>query len=95
MMLIEMKQIAELYLGQPVESAVITVPAHFNDMQRQATKDAATIAELKVYRIINEPTAACIAFGFSDIQDNVRTLLVYDLGYIYFNRNLYFLLSKK
>ena len=79
-----MKQIAESYLGQPVESAVITVPAYFNDKQRKATKVAAEIAKLNVLRIINEPTAACIAFGLSDIQDGERTVLVYDLGSIYF-----------
>ena len=80
MVLSEMKRAAELYLGKPVESAVITVPAYFNDMQRKATKDAAEIAELKVLRIISEPTAACIAYGFLNVQDGERTVLVFDLG---------------
>ena len=63
MLLQKMKAIAEAYLGQNVDSAVITVPAYFNDSQRQATKDAGTIAGLSVKRIINEPTAAAIAYG--------------------------------
>jgi len=63
MVLVKMKEIAETYLGKPVSSAVVTVPAYFNDSQRQATKDAGTIAGLNVQRIINEPTAAAIAYG--------------------------------
>jgi molecular chaperone DnaK len=78
MVLQEMKVIAEDYLGEPVEKAVITVPAYFNDNQRQATKDAGTIAGLDVIRIINEPTAASLAYGFGKELD--RTVAVYDLG---------------
>ena len=63
MVMSKMKQIAESYLGEEVKNAVITVPAYFNDAQRQATKDAGTIAGLAVQRIINEPTAAAIAYG--------------------------------
>ena len=63
MVLIKMKEIAEAYLGQEVKHAVVTVPAYFNDAQRQATKDAGTISGLNVVRIINEPTAAAIAYG--------------------------------
>jgi molecular chaperone HscC len=75
----EMKRIAEMRLGQPVESAVITVPAYFHDPQRQATVDAARIAGLKVDRLVNEPTAAALAWGFSRPGDD-STLLVFDLG---------------
>jgi molecular chaperone DnaK len=78
MILQEMKIIAEDYLGQPVSKAVITVPAYFNDNQRQATKDAGTIAGLDVIRIINEPTAASLAYGFGKDMD--KTVAVYDLG---------------
>nr|BAN64736.1 dnaK protein [Babesia bovis] len=67
MVLIKMKEIAELYLGKTVKDAVITVPAYFNDSQRQATKDAGTIAGLNVMRIINEPTAAAIAYGILNV----------------------------
>ena len=74
----KMKQTAERYLGQPVEKAVITVPAYFNDSQRQATKDAGKIAGLEVLRIINEPTAAALAYGFDKKQSG--TIAVYDLG---------------
>jgi len=63
MVLTKMKEIAEGYLSKPVKSAVVTVPAYFNDAQRQATKDAGAIAGLNVLRIINEPTAAAIAYG--------------------------------
>ena len=73
------KDYAESYLGEKVEKAVITVPAYFNDAQRQATKDAGKIAGLEVERIINEPTAASLAYG-SDKQDESHTILVYDLG---------------
>jgi molecular chaperone DnaK len=78
MILQEMKIIAEDYLGEPVEKAVITVPAYFNDNQRQATRDAGAIAGLDVIRIINEPTAAALAYGFGKKID--RLVAVYDLG---------------
>jgi molecular chaperone DnaK len=78
MILQEMKIIAEDYLGQEVHKAVVTVPAYFNDGQRQATKDAGSIAGLDVIRIINEPTAAALAYGFGKNID--RTVAVYDLG---------------
>jgi molecular chaperone DnaK len=78
MVLQEMKIIAEDYLGEPVKKAVVTVPAYFNDNQRQATKDAGLIAGLDVIRIINEPTAASLAYGFG--KDLDRTVAVYDLG---------------
>ena len=74
----KMKETAESYLGEPVSKAVITVPAYFNDQQRQATKDAGKIAGLEVLRIINEPTAAALAYGL-DRQDG-KTIVVYDLG---------------
>ncbi len=79
MILQKMKQTAEDYLGQKVEKAVITVPAYFNDSQRQATKDAGRIAGLKVERIVNEPTAAALAYGLDKESAN-RTIAVYDLG---------------
>ena len=79
MILSYMKDYAEKYLGEKVTKAVITVPAYFNDAQRQATKNAGEIAGLKVERIINEPTAAALAFGL-DKQDKNQTVLVYDLG---------------
>ncbi len=79
MILQKMKQTAEDYLGQKVEEAVITVPAYFNDSQRQATKDAGEIAGLKVRRIINEPTAAALAYGLDKKGKNM-TVAVYDLG---------------
>jgi molecular chaperone DnaK len=78
MILGKLKQDAEAYLGEPVKQAVITVPAYFNDSQRQATKDAGKIAGLEVLRIINEPTAAALAYGL-DKKDN-ETILVFDLG---------------
>jgi molecular chaperone DnaK len=77
--LMKMKKTAEDYLGEPVTEAVITVPAYFNDSQRQATKDAGRIAGLDVKRIINEPTAAALAFGL-DKQEGDRKIAVYDLG---------------
>ena len=77
--LMKMKKTAEDYLGEPVTEAVITVPAYFNDAQRQATKDAGRIAGLDVKRIINEPTAAALAFGM-DKQEGDRKIAVYDLG---------------
>ena len=76
----KMKKTAEDYLGQEVTEAVITVPAYFNDAQRQATKDAGKIAGLDVKRIINEPTAASLAFGFDKDQKTEKTIAVYDLG---------------
>ena len=77
--LMKLKNDAESYLGEPVTKAVITVPAYFNDAQRQATKNAGKIAGLEVERIINEPTAASLAYGL-DKQDKQETVLVYDLG---------------
>jgi molecular chaperone DnaK len=77
--LIKMKETAEAHLGAPVTQAVITVPAYFNDAQRQATKDAGKIAGLEVLRIINEPTAAALAYGL-DKKEESRTIAVYDLG---------------
>ena len=74
----KMKETAEAYLGQKVEQAVITVPAYFNDAQRQATKDAGKIAGLEVLRIINEPTAAALAYGLD--KQKAGTIAVYDLG---------------
>ncbi|MDQ7017791.1 MAG: molecular chaperone DnaK [Robiginitomaculum sp.] len=74
----KMKETAESYLGAPVTQAVITVPAYFNDAQRQATKDAGKIAGLEVLRIINEPTAAALAYGFD--KEDGKTIAVYDLG---------------
>ncbi|MDB4868530.1 MAG: dnaK [Cohnella sp.] len=78
MILQKLKSDAEAYLGQPVTQAVITVPAYFNDSQRQATKDAGAIAGLEVLRIINEPTAAALAYGLEKTEDH--TILVFDLG---------------
>ena len=75
----EMKRIAELHLGREVDSAVITVPAYFHDQQRQATVDAAKIAGLRVERLLNEPTAAALAYGYNH-QDDLSTLMVFDLG---------------
>ena len=80
MILIKMKEIAESYLGCQVTDAVITVPAYFNDAQRSATKDAGTIAGLNVLRIINEPTAAAIAYGLDKKSDKEKNILIYDLG---------------
>src|SRR3984957_12048721 len=78
MILRKLKEDAEKYLGEKVQSAVITVPAYFNDSQRQSTKNSGTIAGLEVLRIINEPTAAALAYGL-DKKDN-ETILVFDLG---------------
>jgi molecular chaperone DnaK len=78
--LMKMKKTAEDYLGHPVTEAVITVPAYFNDSQRQATKDAGRIAGLDVKRIINEPTAAALAFGMDKAEKRDRKIAVYDLG---------------
>src|SRR5690606_10284115 len=74
----ELKQRAESILGEPVGAAVITVPAYFNDAQRQATKDAGRIAGLDVLRIVNEPTAASLAYGLSERRHG--TIAVYDFG---------------
>src|SRR3546814_18175300 len=75
-----MKKTAEDYLGEEVTEAVITVPAYFNDTQRQATKDAGRIAGLEVKRIINEPTAAALAFGMDKADKRDSKIAVYDLG---------------
>jgi len=80
MVLIKMKETAEAYLGSPVKDAVVTVPAYFNDSQRQATKDAGTISGLNVLRIINEPTAAAIAYGLDKKVGGERNVLIFDLG---------------
>lgn len=80
MVLTKMKETAETYLGTPVTKAVVTVPAYFNDAQRQATKDAGTIAGLEVLRIINEPTAAAIAYGLDKMTDKERNVIVFDCG---------------
>jgi len=79
MVLMKMKEISEAYLGREVKNAVITVPAYFNDSQRQATKDAGVIAGLNVLRIINEPTAAAIAYGL-DKKGSEKNVLIFDLG---------------
>lgn len=76
----KMKKTAEDYLGETVTEAVITVPAYFNDAQRQATKDAGKIAGLNVLRLVNEPTAAALAYGMSENDDSTKTVIVYDLG---------------
>lgn len=78
MVLEKMKEIAQSFLGKPVKNAVVTVPAYFNDAQRQATKDAGTIAGLNIVRIINEPTAAALAYGLDKKEET--SILVYDLG---------------
>jgi len=80
MVLTKMKQTAEAYLGQEVKHAVVTVPAYFNDSQRQATKDAGAIAGLNVLRIINEPTAAAIAYGLDKNSKSEMNVLIFDLG---------------
>jgi len=80
MILTKMKNIAEDYLGCQVKNAVITVPAYFNDAQRQATKDAGAIAGLNVLRIINEPTAAAIAYGLDKISEETKNILIFDEG---------------
>ncbi|KAJ4801132.1 Heat shock 70 kDa protein [Rhynchospora pubera] len=82
MVIVKMKEVAETYLGCIVKNAVITVPAYFNDSQRQATKNAGTIADLNVMRIMNEPTAAAIAYGFDKItkDSKKKRVLIFDLG---------------
>jgi molecular chaperone DnaK (HSP70) len=80
MVLEKMKKIAEDFLGQKVTRAVVTVPAYFNDEQRQATKDAGAIAGLTVERIINEPTAAALAYGLGKVEHKERNVMIFDLG---------------
>jgi len=80
MVLVKMRETAEAFLGKEVKDAVITVPAYFNDSQRQATKDAGAIANLNVLRIINEPTAAAIAYGLDKKTGDERNVLIFDLG---------------
>lgn len=80
MVLTKMKETAEAYLGKQVKQAVITVPAYFNDSQRQATKDAGAICGLNVLRIINEPTAAAIAYGLDKKGKGEKNILIFDLG---------------
>lgn len=80
MILVKMKETAEGFLNEKVKKAVITVPAYFNDAQRQATKDAGVIAGMEVLRIINEPTAAAIAYGLDNIKTGEQTVLIFDLG---------------
>merc|ERR1711988_186054 len=80
MVLTKMKEIAESFLGKSVKSAVVTVPAYFNDSQRQATKDAGTISGINVLRIINEPTAAAIAYGLDKQSAQEKNILIFDLG---------------
>src|SRR6202000_2631518 len=80
MVLQKMKDTAEAYLGTKVTEAVITVPAYFNDAQRQATKDAGKIAGLDVLRLVNEPTAAALAYGFDAENKGAKKIAVYDLG---------------
>lgn len=80
MILGKMKEIAEAFLGETVTDAVVTVPAYFNDSQRQATKDAGTIAGLNVLRIINEPTAAAIAYGLDKKSNKEQNVLIFDCG---------------
>ncbi len=80
MVLVKMKEIAEKEIGKPVKNAVVTVPAYFNDTQRQATKDAGTIAGLNIQRILSEPTAAAIAYGLDKKGADEIKILIFDLG---------------
>merc|ERR1711871_1542752 len=80
MVLAQMKETAEAYLGEKVTKAVITVPAYFNDSQRQSTKDAGTIAGLNVLRLVNEPTAAALAYGLDKCKGDEQNVLIFDLG---------------
>ena len=80
MVLTKMKEISEAYLGKSVKNAVVTVPAYFNDSQRQSTKDAGKIAGLNIQRIINEPTAAAIAYGLDKKNQGEKNVLIFDLG---------------
>ena len=88
MILARMKETAESYLGSSITNAVVTVPSSFNDSQRQATKDAGTICGLNVLRIINEPTAAAVAYGLDVRTAGKRNVLVFDLGGGTFNVTL-------
>jgi len=80
MVLIKMKEVAETYVGKEVKNAVVTVPAYFNNQQKQSTKDAGAIAGINVLRIINEPTAAAIAYGLDKKGSGERNVLIFDLG---------------
>merc|ERR1712078_860964 len=80
MVLVKMKEVAESFLGSEIKNAVVTVPAYFNDSQRASTKDAGSIAGLNVLRIINEPTAAAIAYGLDKQSSSERNVLIFDLG---------------
>jgi len=80
MVLQKLKQMAESYLGVEIKDAVVTVPAYFNDNQRQATKDAGRIAGLNVLRLLAEPTSACIAYGLNNKTDKERKVVIFDLG---------------
>ena len=80
MVLLKMHETAEAYLGGTVKDAVVTVPAYFNDSQRQATKDAGIISGLNVMRIINKPTAAAIAYGLDKKAEGEKNVLIFDLG---------------
>ncbi|KAF0288932.1 Major heat shock protein Ab [Amphibalanus amphitrite] len=80
MILGKMKETAEAYLGEPITDAVVTVPAYFNNRQRSATMDAGKIAGLNIRRIINEPTAAALAYGLDKNLNGEKTILVFDLG---------------
>lgn len=80
MVLTKMKEAGEAFVGKKVDKAVVTVPAYFNDSQRQATKDAAKIAGIDVIRVLNEPTAAALAYGMNENRDKERNVLIYDLG---------------
>jgi heat shock protein 1/8 len=80
MVLTKMKETGEAFVGKKVDKAVVTVPAYFNDSQRQATKDAAKIAGIDVIRVLNEPTAAALAYGMNENRDEERNVLIYDLG---------------
>eukprot|EP00108_Taenia_solium_P009501 TsM_000531300 transcript=TsM_000531300 gene=TsM_000531300 len=95
MVLLEMKKIAEAYLGEKVVNAVITVPAYFNDSQRKATIDASKIAGLNVMRIINEPTAAALAYGLSRRLDRQSNVLIFDLGGGTLDVSIMFIKNKK
>lgn len=76
----KMKEVAETYIGEPIKDMVITVPAYFGDSKRQATKDAAAIAGVNVLRIINEPTAAAVAYGLDNKNSNENNILIFDCG---------------
>lgn len=80
MVLNKMKETAEAFLGKKIKNAVVTVPAYFNDSQRQATKDAGSISGMNVMRIINEPTAAAIAYGLDKKGKGEKNVLIFDLG---------------